>query len=162
MGKRRVSEKKEGRPEGVGTNRNLPTLSMEDIVIRRDEAGEVVPIKATCIALGAVIELRPLPYGSILKWGDQLAEPIMKWPDDMKVEVLRRITVPDLTGITTEWMKENLDLLTIDELTAIVAAYSGPLRAVTQREASKGAGDLTQDPTIALLMRGREKSAKTS
>lgn len=126
-----------------------PFATVEDLVIRRDEDGRVIPLEVEVSGVGLMIRFRPLTLGAVLTFKEP-GKPVVDWPLDDKVRLLREHVIePDLSKLTAQEVRERWDHWTFDRLCSTVAMYSGPLRRSAKLVpfGESGDGEATEAPS---------------
>lgn len=111
---------------------------LEDLLLSVDEDGKAKPEKIWSPVLDQEIEVRPFTYGYYRKNLAALEDNACEWPDEVKVDFLRRHVVkPDLSDLTVEILQERMDRLVPDHLITAVVQVSFPFagrRTSTSRD----------------------------
>lgn len=115
-------------PEEDGYDPRDPEFAkVEDLTVRRDEGGELLPVTEETMTLGKV-RVRPMPYGAIEKHFGEAAE-VSNVDSDVIAKILDEyVDRPDLREaaggvVTGEWVRDNLKpLVPRDLILAILSA----------------------------------------
>lgn len=113
-----------------------PRMTLDEVCVVRDAEGKVLPIEAESALLGRTLLIRPLTYGFI-RTSDDMSKPVMAWPIERKVELMQQHVVdPDMSKITVEGVKANMDPMIVDHIVSLVMVKSSPF---SRLRGSKGA-----------------------
>lgn len=100
--------------------------TLQDLMVERDEEGNVRPIEAHSPMLDRTLLIRPLTYGFV-RSTDMLSKPVMDWPIERKVAMLRdHLIEPSCKGLTVEGANQNMNPMVIDHLVAMIMVKSAP------------------------------------
>lgn len=109
-------------------------VSLNDLVIARDDDGNRIPLIATLLRSGRAIMILPVTYGESLQFESREKE-THDWSLKDKLMLLRNNVVkPDLSELTMEQMTNDFDGMLVDEIVEAVLLYSGILRHVAEAQ----------------------------
>lgn len=110
-------------------------LKLEDLKVRRDPDGNLMPIATQVVGLDGEIEVLPSTVGS-LKGLRALDRPTNEWPVDDKIRYVREHVVnPRLCDMTPDEILDNITLWDLDMIVTAAVNAGGPQRR--EREAGK-------------------------
>ena len=111
-------------------------LTAEDLFVRRDNDGKLVPIETPVAGLGdRTIKVLPTTLGSV-KGLQNLDKNCMEWPLSEKVRYVRdHVVEPDLSSVTENDIVESLTLWDLDMVLIAAVAAGGAQRS--QRQGKK-------------------------
>lgn len=121
-----------GRARGSKPNGRL---TAQDIFVRREADGTLIPITVDVPELGKKIKVLPTTIGSI-KGLTHLNENSLEWPLDEKVRYVREHVVdPDLREFTEEQIAEDMTMWDLDNLLNAAINAGGSQRSKLQKKA---------------------------
>ncbi len=98
-------------------------LKAEDIFVRRDPDGGLIPVEAKVHGTGKTIMVLPTTVGSI-KGFTALDKTAAEWPVDEKIRyVQEHVTDPDMSEVTEDEILEGMTMWDLDMM--LIAAVQG-------------------------------------
>lgn len=99
--------------------------SLDDLVVRRDAAGQLVPLEVETPLHKKRIRMLPISLGEAQTYESQ-AIPITEWPPEEKARlILEHIVEPDLSGLTVEDLLAQMPNIVSDDLALALTVYGG-------------------------------------
>lgn len=119
----------------------LKDLRIAPLRIRRDEAGEVVPVEGVTPNLMMPCVVRPLLYGQARSY-ESFGEALKDWSTEEKFRILKeQLVFPEFDATDAKDMEDNFDPWTLEDLVQAVFLFSGLGRLYIQDEESEGNAD---------------------
>jgi len=98
-------------------------LKAEDIFVRRDPDGHLIPVEAKVPGTKKTIMVLPTTVGSI-KGFTALDKTAAEWPVEEKIQyVQEHVTDPDMSGVTADEILEGMTMWDLDMM--LIAAVNG-------------------------------------
>lgn len=104
------------------------TVTLDDLLLKMGEDGRPLPVDVHSPYLGKNVKVRPFTYGFYRNHCAELEESATEWPDEVKLLLLKECIVdPDLSSMTVEQMRDQMDRVTVDHLIVMIVQVSVPL-----------------------------------
>lgn len=105
----------------------IPLATEKDLFVVRQN-GRLVPLEVVTLLMGLKIQVLPVTYGQSLTYKDRLLPPDV-WQDEDKCRLIREhVIVPDMSELTVEKMRSDMDGQMIEDLVMTIGLYSGVRR----------------------------------